>query len=108
MTLEEKVNAYKELRSKIEELENQKKLLVAEILQLIPKETKSMQVSGSTVRRYSRLSIKISIENAKILDAVKMQEVVDREKIKKLFDRGEHLPDVEEIHYIQVSSFLQK
>ena len=108
MTLEEKVSAYKELRSKIEELESQKKIIAAEILQLIPQETKAVQVSGSTVRRISRLSIKISIENAKILDAVKMLEVVDREKIKKLFERGDDIPDVEEIHSIQVYSLPAK
>lgn len=105
MALEEKVAMYKELRAKIEELENQKKNLVKEILELMPKETKSILVADSTVKRYSLLSIKISVENAKILDAVKIQEVVDREKIKKLYASGEQIPDVEEIHYIRVSSF---
>lgn len=105
MTLEEKVALYKELRAKIEELENQKKNLVTEILELMPKETKSIQVADSMLRRYSQLSIKISVENAKILDAVKTQEVVDRDKIRKLYACGEQIPDVEEIQYIRVCSF---
>ena len=103
MTLEEKIAIYKDVKNKIEELENQKKILVAEILQLIPNEVKSIEVAGDFVKRFCRLSIRTSLENAKLFNAVKMQEVVDKEKIKKLYEQGQQIPDVSEIHYIQVS-----
>jgi len=104
MTLEEKIKAYKELRRKIEELEEKKKVLVAEILDLIPKESKILHVAEYLVKRITRLSIRISLENAKLFGAVKMEEIIDKEKIKKLFALGHSLPDVSEIEFIQVSS----
>ena len=108
MTLEEKVAAYKELGKKIEELEKERKILVAEILQSIPKETKSIQVAGYCVKRVCRLSIKTSLENAKMFDAVKVQEVVDKEKIKRLYEQGQPVPDVSEFQYIQVTSLVRE
>jgi hypothetical protein len=104
MELEEKVAKYKELGTQIAELEKEKKLLATEILQYIPKEKKSIQVAGSSVKRVRRLSIKTSLEAAKLYDAVKIEEVVDKEKIKLLYEQGEEIPDVSEIEYIQVSS----
>jgi hypothetical protein len=106
MTLEEKIAAYKVFGKKIEELEKQKKLLAAEILQSIPKEMNSIDVERYRVRRVSRLSIRTSLESAKLLNAIKMQEVVDKEKIKKLYEQGQEVPDVSEIHYIHVSSLV--
>ncbi len=107
MELEDKVAKYKEVGMQIAELEKQKKLLVAEILQYIPKETKSIQVAGLTIKRVRRLSIRTSLGAAKLLDALKIQEVVDKEKIKLLYEQGQEIPDVSEFEYIQVSSPLK-
>jgi hypothetical protein len=100
--LEEKVRAYKELGKKIEELEAQKKAIVDQILHILPKETKNVQIAEYQVKRISRLSIKTSLENAKLLGAVKTQEVIDRAKIKDLYEQGLSVPDVTEIQFIQV------
>ena len=43
--IESKVAAYKELGQKIEELEEQKKKLVEEILALMPQETHSLRIA---------------------------------------------------------------
>jgi hypothetical protein len=108
MELEEKIARYKDLGQQIAELEMQKKTLVAEILQSIPKESKSIQVAGSNVKRVRRLSIRTSIEAAKLFEAVKMQEVVDKAKIKRLYEQGQAIPDVTEIDYIQVSPLKEE
>lgn len=98
----EKVQAYKEIQRKMEELEEQKKLLAAEILELMPKETSTVQLNDYRVKRTTRLSIRISLEKAESFGAVKMEKVVDRKVIKELFQQGQDLPDVSEITYIQV------
>jgi len=48
------------------------------------------------------LSIKISIEDAEKLDAVKMKPIVDRAKIRQLYEAGENPPDVSEIQFLQL------
>lgn len=103
MTLEEKVKAYKELGGQIEALEEQKKALAREILQLMPADAKTVRIADYQVRRISRLSIKTSMETATLLGAVKTEEVIDREKIKELYAKGHQVPDVFEIQFIQVS-----
>lgn len=102
MSLESKIAKYVELRRQIEELENQKKALVSEVLEILPQETSTVSIPGYRVKRASLLSIKTSLENAKQLGAIKMKEVVDREKIKKLYMEGHNPPDVSEVHFIQV------
>ncbi|MBS0650950.1 MAG: hypothetical protein JSR93_07310 [Verrucomicrobia bacterium] len=97
-----KVQAYKEVQRKIEELEEQKKLLVSEILDLMPKDEPSVQLDAYRVKRTTRLSIRISIQDAEAFGAVKMEKMVDRKMIKELFQQGKTLPDVSEITYIQV------
>ncbi|MBS0605557.1 MAG: hypothetical protein AB7H48_09030 [Parachlamydiales bacterium] len=98
----EKVQAYKEVQRKIEELEEQKKLLVSEILDLMPKDEPSVQLDAYRVKRTTRLSIGISVQDAEAFGAVKMEKIVDRKIIKELFQQGQTLPDVSEITYIQV------
>jgi len=98
----EKVQAYKEVQRKIEELEEQKKLLVSEILDLMPKDEPSVQLDAYRVKKTTRLSIGISVQDAEVFGAVKMEKIVDRKIIKELFQQGQTLPDVSEITYIQV------
>lgn len=104
MELEAIVIAYKELTRQIDALEEKKKALSEEIIRAVPLEAKSVRVADYVVRRYSRLSIKTSLEVARVLDAVKMEETVDKEKIKQIYLQGEAVPDVKEIQYINVSA----
>ncbi len=101
--LEDKVNAYKELGSRIEELTAQKKKLTQEILELIPKEEDIIDISQYRVKRMVLFSIKTSLETARTFGAVKMEEIVDKKEIKKLLAQGVFIPDVTETHFIQVS-----
>ena len=78
MTLEEQISAYKEIGKKIDELEEKKKTLGVAIMQQM--QGKKMEVAGYVVRRYSRLSIKISLEEARTLNAVKLEETIDKNK----------------------------
>lgn len=103
MTIEEKIQLYKSLGKQIEELEEQKKLLAKEILQAIPQDTKMVRIADYNVRRISRLSIKISLENARLLDAVKMEEVIDKDRIKELYEKGHELPDVSEYSILNIA-----
>lgn len=101
MNLEEQIGKYNEIRKNIDELEQQKKALGIAIMEQM--EGKTMQVAGYLVRRYSRLSIKLSLEEARIFNAVKMEEMVDKDKIKALHELGKPVPGVSEIQYIQIS-----
>lgn len=108
MSIENKVQAYRELAKKIEALEEQKRQLSQEILQLMPQEVQVMRVLEFQVKRMSKLSIKTSLEVAKAFGAAKIQEVVDKEKIKQLVQQGLSIPDVSEIQFIQVSTLRKK
>jgi len=101
MNLEEKIAAHKELGKKIDVLEEERKALSQAIMQEM--HGKTMQVANFLVRKYSRLSIKIPLEKARILGAVKMEEVVDKEKIKSLYQLDKTMEGVSEIQYIQIS-----
>ena len=107
MSLETKIAKYVELRQQIEELENQKKALASEVLEMFPPETPTLSVPGYRIKRASLLSIKTSLECAKQFGAIKMKEVVDKEKIKKLYMEGHNPPDVSEVYFIQVYTDLQ-
>ncbi len=107
MTLEDKVRAYKELRRKIEELEEQKKPLIEEILQLMPADAKTLQVAGYQVKRMVRISIRTSLETAKLFDSTKMEEVVDKERLKLLFEQGHPIPDVTQTQFINVTKIKE-
>lgn len=102
MNLETKIAKYVELRQQIEDLEQQKKTLVSEVLELLPSETPTVSIPGYRIKRMSQLTIKTSLESAKQLGAVNLKEVVDKEKIKRLYKEGHNPPDVSEVHFIQV------
>ncbi len=106
MDLEAQIKSYKELGQQIEELEERRKALGAVIMQQMGE--KIIHVSNYVVRHCSRLSIKLSLEDARLLDMVKMQEVVDKERVKTFYEAGHSLPGVSETHYIQVSEVKLK
>ena len=107
MNLEEKVLAYRELFLKINELEETKKALSAEILTLMPSESETIQVENLKVKRYSRLNIKTSLETARTLKATKMEEVVDKDHLKKLISQGILIDGVTESTFIIVSAIKE-
>lgn len=104
--LEGKVAEYIELKRKIEELETRKKALSLEILEFVPKETPRVDLSECWVKRASVFSIKTSLAHAQECGAVKIEEVVDKQKLKELYKSGQNPPGVSEVHYIQV--YLKK
>ena len=101
MDLETQVKTYRELGKQIEELEEKKKALGNTIMQQMGERT--IHVSNYVIRHCSRLSIKLSLEEARLLDMIKTQEVVDKERVKEFYEKGQMVPGVSEIHYIQIS-----
>jgi hypothetical protein len=101
MDLSEQVTLHKELSEQIAVLEEQKRVLGIAIMQNM--ESATLQLPGFVVRRFNRLSIKLSIDEARFFDAVKLEETVDKEKIKALYKSGHPINGVSEINYIQVS-----
>ncbi len=102
MSLEEKMIAYREICQKIHQLEEEKKTLSQSILKEMP--TKKMVFPNYIARIYKRLSIHIPMEQARMLDATKMIEQVDKDKIKEIHNSGVVLEGVKEISYLVVSS----
>lgn len=101
--IEEKVAAYKEVVTQIKELEEKKQSLAAEILESFPVGEKCVRLKDCQVKRYMRLSISTPLSIAKTLGVVKLQEVLDRQKIKELYSTGQEIPNVVETHYISLS-----
>jgi hypothetical protein len=101
MTLEEKTTAYREICQKIHQLEEEKKILAQEILAQMP--SKKMAFSGYIARIYTRLVIKIPIAQARMLDATKMVEEIDKDKITEIHKSGVSLEGVKEISYLVVT-----
>ena len=104
MTLEDKIRRYKEIGQTIENLEAQKKSLVQEILALLPPDAPSLDVAEYRVRRAGKFIIKTSLETARTFDCVRLEETVDKTKIKRLIEQGQYIPDVTQIHFIQVTA----
>lgn len=104
MDLEDQIKLHKALSKKIEEMEEEKKALGLAIMKQM--ENKKLCIPGFIVRCYSRLSIKLSLDEARSLNAVKLEEVVDKDKIKTLYNSGQSINGVSEIQYIQISEHL--
>ncbi len=101
MSLENDVRSYKELSIKIALLEQEKKTLGSAILEQLCE--KSLSIAGYTVRRYHRFSITTDLKEARKFGATKIEEVIDKEKLKKLHQSGEDIPGVSLIPILQVS-----
>lgn len=100
MILQEQIRLHKEFSKKIEELEEKKQQLSAAVLQQMQDET--LRLPGFVVRRCSRLSIKLSLDEAHSYNSVKVEETVDKDKIKVLYKRGQCMSGVSEIQYLQI------
>ncbi|MCI0616192.1 hypothetical protein L0244_24690 [bacterium] len=106
MSLEDKIIAYKRLGLQIESLEEKKKALGQEILLEMP--LKKMEIAGYKAFRYTRLAIRIPLEEARILGVTKMEEQIDKEKVKQLYKMGQKMDGVREIAYLIVTSSQAK
>lgn len=102
MNLQDQVKLHKELSKKIEELESLKKDLGIAIMQQMT--DNALRLPGFIIRRYNRICIKTTIEQARAFSAVKLEEIIDKDKIKALYKNGQSIDGVSEIQYIQISS----
>jgi hypothetical protein len=101
LQLAEKIAAYKKLIQQIEVLEEAKKQIAKEIIAEMP--DKRFETPEYKVTRYQRLSILTTLEQARFFNATKMEEQIDKEKIKQLFHSGTPIEGVEEHSYLMVS-----
>lgn len=101
MNLEEQIKLHKQISKQIEELEEKKRMLGLAIMQQM--QNKILHIPGFIVRKFSRLLIKTSITEARSLNAIKMEEVVDKDKIKSLYNSGHPINGISETIYIQIS-----
>lgn len=101
MSLEDQIKNYKEISLAIAALEEQKKALGAAILAQMT--GKSYQTPDYIVRKVERLSFSVAIEDARQYQATKMEETVDKDKIKALYLAGHSIPGITEVKYVQVS-----
>jgi hypothetical protein len=102
MNLEEQIKAHKELSLTIEELERQKKALGLAIMQQM--QSKTLRVGNYLVKKFMRLSIKLSLQEARTLNAIKLEENIDRDKIRELYEQGDPIQGISEVHYIQITT----
>lgn len=101
MNLEEQIKLHKEISKQIEELEEKKKNLGMQILQQMKEKT--LKIPGFLVRHCRRLSFNLSVEEARVYGAVKMEETVDKVKLKALYHEGHSINGIQEVNYIQIS-----
>jgi phage regulator Rha-like protein len=101
MNLQDQVKLHKELAKKIEELESQKKDLSIAIMKQMT--GKTLSLPGFLVRRFNRLCIKLTIEQARTLNAIKLEETIDKDRVKDMYNKGQSIDGVSEIQYIQIS-----
>ena len=64
--------------------------------------TKTLHLGPYHVTSCSRLSIKLYLDQARALNILKLQETIDKDKVKFLHKSGKIIPGVSEIHYIQI------
>lgn len=102
MQLEHQLKIYKDIANKINALEEQKKMLGAAILAQM--QSDKLIIADYTVRRYERLSIKLTLDEARSLNAVKTEEVVDKDKIKAMHELGQPIQGVSVTRFIQVTT----
>lgn len=106
MDLAQKIAAYKQLIVAIEALEKEKQRISQEILAEMP--DKRFDTAEFRAIRYQRLSIRPTLELARMLDATKMEEQIDKEKIKQIFYSGVFIEGVEMRSYLTVTPKSRK
>lgn len=102
MTLDEKIILYKELQAKVKELETQKQKVYQEILGSFSNDQVQLETGQFLLKKFTRFTIKTSIEDARTLEATKTEETVDKDKIKQILYSGGSVPNVTESNYFFV------
>ncbi|HEY2810066.1 MAG TPA: hypothetical protein VGJ00_01560 [Rhabdochlamydiaceae bacterium] len=102
MGLAEKIATYKQLIRQIEQLEEEKRKISQEIIAEMP--DKRFETAEFRAICYQRLSIRPSLDLARHLNATKMEEQIDKEKIKQIFHSGVPIEGVEMRSYLLVSA----
>lgn len=104
--LETYIRVYKELTQRIAELEEQKKQLGHVILQQM--KAKTMLVAGYLVRKCERLNVSTDLQKAREWHATKVEEVVDKDKLKHLYQAGHEIPGISISQFIQICDNRRK
>lgn len=102
MSLEEKIVRYREIQEKIKLLEEEKKKVYQEILDSFPDCQKEIFSQTCRVRKFVRMTIKTTLEEARIFQATKTEEIVDKDKIKALIKTGMSIPNVDQVAYFLI------
>lgn len=102
MELEEQVRRYKEIMRQVEELEKERKAISASIMERM-KGGKLLLVADYVVRKIQKFTYAVSIEEARKLNATKMEERIDKDKLKSLYAAGSEVKGLSHFHYLQVS-----
>ncbi|MFQ5730057.1 MAG: hypothetical protein ACE5GN_06825 [Waddliaceae bacterium] len=101
-SLEARLRAYKELSSKIRELEQPRKQIGQELLHNFPVGLKKYSTPHFRVFRQERINVKTTLEDAHRYRAVKVEETVDKERLKALHNSGQPIPGVTRTEFVQV------
>ena len=101
--LEIQLREYKELSKNIRELEERRKELGQKLLQNFPCPTNKYQTPNFRVSKHRRVSIKTPLEQARVFNATKFEENVDKEKLKALHTSGTSVPGITTTEYIMIN-----
>ena len=102
MDLEVQVKRHKEISRLIDELEKERKAIGVALLERM-KGGKLLLVADFVIKKVQRFSFAVSIEEARKHNATKMEEAVDKEKLKSLFIEGSDIKGISQFQYVQVS-----
>lgn len=102
--LEKKLGRYRYLSDQIRLLEQEKKELSQELLQNYPAPTAKFHTPQFSVSRHSRISITTTVEHARDFHATKIEEIVDKEKLKSLHLQGLLIPGITVSEYLLVKA----
>ncbi len=108
MSLEEKILKYKQIQEQVKRLEEEKQHVYKEILQSFSQDEKEVFSANYRVKRYFRMTIKTTVDEARNFQATRTEEIVDKEKIKELVHSGIFVPNVTESAYFFIYSLKSK
>jgi hypothetical protein len=99
VSLEEKIVKYVQIQEQIKALEEVKQQIYQEILGSFHLDSQEIFSESYRVKRHFRINIKTTVEEARPFQAIKTEEVVDKDKIKELLHSGVLVPNVTETSY---------
>ena len=102
MEFDEKVKVCKELSLEIARLDEKRRALSKEIFAEMPKELNAVDSGDYRIRKCKRIVIKTTIDEAREFDAVSVQEVVNKDRLKRLHTMGHLVPNITQYDYIAI------